>query len=365
MPTPQPQKSEGLLSRDLALGGVSLTQKALFAKHLAVMLRAGITITEALTIAERTASGRLQTVLRSVSRSVRAGRSFAEALAEYPKVFPGLFTHTARAGEAAGTLAENLEYVAIQLEKEKELRGKIRGAMLYPIVVLVATFILGLFFTFWILPKITPLFEGLQVRLPASTRLVIAMSNIVQEYGIVIAVAIAVLVAAIVWVVRQPFSRPATHWVLLRLPLARRMARGANLARFCRSLGMLLRSGLHIDEALDIAKETVGNQYYRAALDSASRRVAKGVKLADTIREVGGLFPMTMVRMIEIGEASGNLEETLLYLAEFYDAEVDQATKTLSSAIEPILLLGIGSAVAFLALSIVTPIYTITGSVQR
>jgi type IV pilus assembly protein PilC len=128
---------------------------------------------------------------------------------------------------------------------------------------------------------------------------------------------------------------------------------------------MLLKSGIHIDEALDIAKATVGNLEYQIALDTASRRVAKGVKLAETLRDHDVLFPVTVVRMIEIGEASGNLEEALFYLADFYDAEVDTATKTLATAIEPILLLGIGAVVGFLAISIITPIYSITGSVQR
>lgn len=350
---------------EISFGGTGLVYKALFAKHLAIMLRSGLPINEALQVAAGSAKGKLKKVLFNVLTSVSAGHTLSASLALYPKIFSQSFISAVQAGESAGTLEGNLAHQAIQLEKEKELVSKIRGAMFYPLIVLAAAFILGLGMAFLVLPKITPLFEGLKMNLPFTTRALIWFSHFVQKHGVILFLGIILFVAFFVWLVRQKFSRPVTHWLLLKAPFMGRISRNANLARFARTLGMMLKSGLNIDEALDITQKTVGNYYYQKFLAKVSLSISKGSKLSDNLQLASGLFPIMIVSMVKVGEESGNLEETLLYLADFYDAEVDVATKSLSTIIEPLLLIVIGSVVGFLALSIITPIYNITGGMKR
>lgn len=354
-----------LLQVDISLGKVSFSEKSLFAKHLSVMLKSGMTLSDALRVTKDSAKGGFKRVLKDVLRSVQSGRSLSDALKRHPRVFSELFVAAVFAGEASGTLVQNLSHLADELEKEKELHQKIKGALMYPSVVLIATAILGFALAFLVLPKITPLFTGLQVDLPFTTRALIWAANLAQENGLLIAVVTIVVVVGLVWLVRQKFSRPVTHWITLHIPVIKHLVRHAALARFCRTLGTLLGSGLTIGEALDVSQRTIGNYYYARSLQSIAKRVSKGSRLSSNLEKFEKLYPLAIVRMVSVGEESGNMEETLHYLADFYDSEVDTATKALSTALEPILLIVVGVVVGFLALSIITPIYDITGSIQR
>ncbi len=356
---------KSLLKREFSIGKVKLEQKALFAKHLSVMLKSGLPITESLSIAAESAQGKLKKVLEGVFTSVESGNSLSSSFARYPKVFSELFVSATEAGELSGTLEENLEGLAQQLQKEKELSEKIKGAMLYPIVVLSAAFLLGLAMAFFILPKITPLFEGLKMDLPFTTRALIAGSNFIQNHGTIFLISLFAFIAFMSWLLKQKFMHPITHKLFLKLPILRNLTKNTNIARFCRSLGTLLKSGLTIDEALDISKHTLGNHYYRNALEKVSTHVGTGTKLSVNLSGFDKLFPVMVTRMVRVGEESGKLEDTLLYLADFYEVEVETDTKSLSTVIEPILLIIIGLVVGFLALSIITPIYNITGGVTK
>ena len=359
------QQKRNMLQMDVSLGGVNLEQKVLFAKHMAVMLKSGLSIVEALNTAEESTSGKLKKVLGKVRNSVESGHSLADSLETYPRAFPEFLVSVTRAGETSGTLVENLENAAEQLKKEKELVAKLKGVMIYPVVVLAAAFVLGMGISFFVLPRIIPLFEGLSVELPITTRVLIAFSHVVENYGLYLFGSIVAGVVFLLWLIRQRFSRPVTNWLLLHTPIVGRIVRNSNLARFCRTLAMLLKSGLNIDEALEITKNTVGNYYYQRAVGNISKNIQAGTKLSANLEEYSALFPVIVVRMVKVGEESGKFEDTLFYLADFYEADVDNATKSLTTAIEPILLLTIGIIVAFLALSIITPIYDITGNIRR
>lgn len=350
---------------DIQFGRVSLVDKALFAKHLSVMLSSGISLGEALLIASTSARGKLRTVLTQVRESVESGQTLADSFARHPKVFSGLFVNATRAGELSGTLSDNLSNIAKELEKEKELRSKIVSSMVYPIVVLVAAFVLGMVLSFVVLPKITPLFEGLRVELPVTTRALISFSHFIQNNGVMFFISIVAAIGLFLWFIKQKFSHPFTHKIILKIPIIKSVTRNASLARFCRTLAMLLASGVRIDEALEITKGTTSNYYYRNILEAVTKRIRTGTKLADNLSLYKDFFPPLLTRMVQVGEESGKFEETLFYLADFYEGEVDTATKTLSTAIEPVLLIGIGLVVGFLALSIITPIYDITGNIQR
>ncbi len=357
--------SNGWLKKEISWGGVNLTQKALFAKHLSVMLGAGLTLTEALAVSIDSATGALRRTLTRVERSVESGSSFAEALTVFPRIFSGIFVSAVYAGERSGNLATNLANLARELEKERNLLSKVRGAMIYPAIVLVSTIGLGLTIAFFILPKITPLFRGLKIDLPFTTRWLIWLADFVDRRGLIFLVGFIVVVAFLRWLLHQGFMAPLTHWLILRSPGSGRLASNLNLARTASSLGLLLKSGINIDEALTITEKTLNNFYYRRALREVTSEVGRGLKLSDGLERFPKLFPRLFARMVRVGEVSGRFEDTFFYLADFYEDEVDATTKSLSTILEPILLLLIGFVVAGLALSIITPIYQITGNIRR
>lgn len=350
---------------DISIGGIPLGQKTLFARHLAIMIKSGLSLTEALQITYESSRGILQKRLESILHSVTSGRSFADSLLNHPKDFSGLFVSAVRAGEASGTLEQNLENLAVQLEKDQALISKVKGAMLYPIIVLCATVCLGLVVSFFVLPQITPLFLGMKQELPITTKILIQFSQLVQHSGAALLFGMATGIIFFVWLFHQKFTKPFSHWLFLHIPIIKEMTLAANLSRFSRTLGMLLRSGLRIDEALSILKDTSGNFYYHRVIELLESRVTKGGTLYENLENYPKLFPVIVTHMIRVGENSGKLDETLLYLGDYYETEVDNATKSLSTIIEPLLLIFIGCAVAFLALSIITPIYNITGGVKK
>ncbi|MFH1089113.1 MAG: type II secretion system F family protein [Candidatus Uhrbacteria bacterium] len=358
------QKKSGIFSWEINFGGFSLTQKALLAKNIAVMIKSGLTISDALDITADSMSGRFKMIIRHIQKSIEAGSTLSDSLKEYPKIFPPLFIGAVYAGESSGSLAENLENVAEQLRKEKELAAKIKGAMLYPIIVLIAAFGLGLAISFFILPQITPLFEGLKVELPITTRGLMWFSRLVINHGVVLLGGIVITFGVLGYVIKQKFSHPVTHWLLLNIPVIKPLVRNANVARFCRTLGTLLKSGLTINEAIVISSSTSGNFYFQRALTEISNRLVSGTPLSEHLSRYEKLFFKLVTRMIHVGEESGQLEDTLYYLAGFFEEEVDNDAKTMSTAIEPILLICIGLVVGFLAISIITPIYSITGNIN-
>lgn len=361
----QAEEKKSLLEVNISFKGVTAIQKIVFARYLAVMLKSGLTISEALTIIADQSTGKFKNIVLSVLHSVQSGNSLASSLKRFPKVFSGLLINSAYAGEASGNLDQNLNNVADQMNKDKELKSKLKAAMVYPVIVISATVVLGLAMAFVVLPKITPLFKGMDIELPWTTRLLIWFSSFIQNNTTVLLVGTAALIILFTWVVKQKWSKPVTHYLILKTPLVKNISKFSNLAVFTRNLSTLLKSGLNIDEAVRITKDTVSNYYFRKCLEKIAQHVGQGTKLSDNLSEYEEYFPKLVTSMIRVGERSGNLEESLIYVAEFYELEVDNSTKALSTAIEPILLIFIGLAVGGMALSIITPIYQITGNIQK
>ncbi len=353
------------LKREVGFGGAGLTQQVLFAKHLAVMLGSGLTLTEALPVSIESATGRMKLALREVLRAVESGTALSVALGDHGHVFPVLLINAVYAGERSGNLATNLASAALSLEKERSLLAKVKGALIYPVTVLVAALLLGLGLAFFVLPKIVPLFRGLKVELPFTTRWLIAFADLVDRHGLLLFFSIFGGLALIIFLAKQRFTQPVTHWLLLHLPGLKSIVSHTNLSRFAGAMGLLLKSGVTINEALEITERTLSNYYYRQAIHEVVTAVSQGTKIADNLERFPALFPALLTRLVRVGEVSGKLEDTFFYLADFYEGEVDSATKSLATSLEPILLLVIGLMVAGLALSIITPIYQITGNVRR
>lgn len=339
--------------------------KVTFAKHMSLMIRAGLPLDEAVRVLADQAKGRFRHDLQSVLKAVESGRALSEAFAEHPRTFSELTVAATRAGEASGTLEENLDSLAEQMTKNYELVRKIRGAMLYPILVLVAALAVGIGLSVFVLPRIIALFESITVTLPLGTRILLAFSRFVVAHGQAALLVAVVGLVSIYEILRLKAVRPFTDTVLLHLPVFGKMARNYNLGMAARTMATLLRSGLAIGDAFQVTANTLDNVPYKRALLKVREGTERGVPASSVLEEYEKLFPAIASRMIAVGERTGKLEETYKYLAEFYEDEVDVSTKNLSTLIEPVLLIVIGLAVAFIAISIISPIYSFIGSIQR
>ena len=346
-----------------SFGRVSVVEKVLLAKNLSVMIKAGLPLKEALDTLYDQSRGKLSKVLASVINDIDSGKSLADAIEKFPKVFPEYFTNIIRASEESGTLEENLEYLAEHMENDWTLKRKIRSAMLYPVFVLGATGLIGLGLAIFVLPKVTELFTSFDVALPVTTRMLLWVADVFEKYGVYIAIGAVIGVPLFIWFLKRKFMKPITHQIILHTPVIKNISRNLNLARFNRTLGVLLRSGIPIDRALGITVNTMNNYVYRKDLEEAAEEVQKGKALSVVLEDHPGQFPKLVTRMIKVGEGSGKLEGTLLYLARYFEEEVDNLTKNLTTILEPILLVIIGVIAGGLALSIITPIYQLTGSI--
>lgn len=357
------RKKIDIVTRISLMGKVHTIQIAVFAKTLALMLRSGVPIGKALAVSQETTSGRFKVVLDDVIRAVGSGNPFFASVAVYPNIFSPFFISTVKVGEAAGTLPDSLEIIAKELMKNRALVSKVRTALIYPMMIMTASVALGLIMSFFILPKLIPLLTLFRVDMPLPTRVLLWFANVMKNYGIIIIGGVAACVVAISILIKQPFIKPLTHSMILKIPILKRMVRAFNVSRFCRTLGTMVSSGISIDSALAITADATVNIHYRNAILIAAQRISKGTKLSASIEGQERLFPLLVVRMILTGEESGRLPEIFLYLADFYEEELDDATKAFSAVFEPLLICLIGGVVVFLALAVITPIFKITGSI--
>ncbi|KKW05793.1 MAG: GspF: general secretion pathway protein F [candidate division CPR1 bacterium GW2011_GWC1_49_13] len=348
------------------IGGVSFSEKFFFTKNLTVMLKSGIPISQVVdTLAIQAKSGAFKKILFQVSKDVTRGQSLEKSLRSYPNVFNQFYVSLIKVGEESGTLEDSLVYLVEQMEKEHELREKVRSAMLYPSIVLMATGGIGLSLAFFILPQIIGLFESLNVELPFTTIILIWVAKFLRDWGLIALPGMLALFIGLFFLVRSRWVKPAWHAFLLRLPTLGTLLQNISLATLTRNLGIMLKSGLTITSALETSAQVEENLVYQRDLMKISEEVRRGKSIETALTEGKYKeFPLFMVRMVGVGEKSGNLEENLAYLGDYFEDEVDTTTRNLATILEPVLLIGIGAVVAFVALSIISPIYSITGSIR-
>ena len=356
-PSPVNQWFKNLLLR------VPAQEQLVFAKNLSVMVKAGMPVPESLRMLQKeTKSRALKKILEQVISDVSNGQFLSASFEKYHNIFGDLFINIIRVGESSGTLSENLNYLADELKKKGELKSKIIGALVYPIVVLVATFGITGMLTVLIFPKILPIFKTLNVTLPVTTQILIAVSNILTNHGLT-AILTALASLVFLWLILKIQKvRDFYHHFLLRLPIFGTMIKDVNLANIARTLGLTMKSGVKIVEAISITTQTLSNLVYKEQLLKITENIQKGQTISEYLYPKPRLFPAMMAQMVSVGENTGNLSETLLYLSEFYEAELGDKTKNLSNILEPILMVVMGIIVGFVAISIITPIYEVTSS---
>ncbi len=343
------------------LNQVSFVEKILFAKHLALMIRSGLPLREGVaTIQKQVKNKNFKQILDNIVKRLDNGEPLGETLAQYPEVFNPLFYNIVSIGEASGSLEQNLEYLSTHLEKRHELQRKVLSAMIYPAIILLSTSALGIILVTFVLPKLTTLFRRLDVELPFTTKVLIWLSEFIQNSGLFVLLGLGGLCLFFYLIFRLKSVKKWGHRMLLRIPIVGAFVKKINLALFSRSLGTLLKSGVSVIEALNITADSVSNLTYQKEAEEISLRVQRGEQMSKYLSENENFFPATFHRMINVGEKTGNLGQSLLYLAEFFEDEVDNTAENLSTLVEPALLIGVGLAVAFVAVSIITPIYQIT-----
>jgi len=337
----------------------------MFAKRLSILVKAGVPILEALNLLARQARTRSQRAMfAALIRDVENGQYLSKSMLQFDKVFGDFAINIIRVGEVSGTLHENLNYLAEELKKKQILRRKIVGALVYPIFIVFATLGIAGMLTVYVFPKILPIFHSLNFELPFTTRALIAVSDFLVQYGWWVLGGVAAAVIAFTLALRLMPVRLLVDRIFLKMPIFGSISQSYHMANLSRTLGLLLKSEVMIVEAAAITANTLNNLVYRRELRVVSENLRKGEKISTHLFKREHLFPPMMSQMITVGESTGNLSETLLYLSDIYEHEVDEATKNLTSLIEPVLMIFMGVIVGFIAISIITPIYGITQNLQ-
>ena len=340
---------------------MSTQEQIIFAKRLAILVKAGVPLLQALAmLRDQSGSSGSAKIMESLRRQVEQGQSLAGSMAQFKSIFGNFAVNIVRVGEISGTLTQNLQYLADELKKKQELRRTIVSALVYPSFIVVATIGIAALLTTYVFPKILPVFQSFKSQLPWTTRALIAISGFMEYYWLYLIFTIVALAIAW-WLLMQACSiKKYVDRNFLRLPIIGALFSNYYIANFTRTLGLLLKSDVGIIEALQITGDTMSNRAYLQSFDSIAAGVARGQSISEGMQKDKLLYPSVVMQMVSVGEMTGNLSSSLLYLAEIHEDEMNGMTKNLSASIEPVLMIIMGIMVGFIAISIIAPIYGIT-----
>lgn len=348
--------------KNVTYSRMSTKDQTFFVKRLSFLVKAGIPILDSLMmIKDQTKKKGYAKILDKVISDVANGQNLSTSLAKFPSMFSEFSINIISFGESSGILSENLDYLADELKKKQQLRKKVVGAFVYPIVVTFATFGITGFLMIYLFPKIMPVFQSLHMKLPLSTRIVIFLSNFIRFNGLYIFGTLVFSTLGFIYLLKRSQTfRFYFDKTILKIPIVGDIIRDYNLANSTRTIGLLLKGGVTVSEAIPIAEKTSSNLVYREEFRNLALTINRGDKISMYLNKRPDLFPEILSQIISVGERSGSLSNSLIYLSELYEAQVDDFTKNLSSLIEPALMIFMGILVGFIAISIITPIYSIT-----
>ena len=339
-------------------------EKILFARNLSAMLTAGLPLMRALSVLGRqTRNAKFISLLSTLATDVRRGSSLTEALSSHPKVFSPLFIAMVRSGEESGQLPKALLTISEQMERMHTIKKKIKGAMIYPAIIIVAIIGIATLMLTQVVPTLAQTFEELDADLPATTRAIIGVSDFLLNNTVLALLLFVVVVGGIIMGLRTKRGKRMRDWVFIKIPLVGGIVKEVNAARTARTMGSLISSGVDMLSAISITSEVVQNSYFREILDTAHDEVERGKPLTRPFAEHEDLYPPLVGEMIAVGEETGQLAEMLGRLADYYEEEVARRTKDMSTVIEPFLMVIIGAAVGFFAVAMITPIYQLSENI--
>lgn len=346
------------------LSRVTLLDKMFFARNLAVMVSAGLSLTKALgALAEESANPKFKEVVRDIAATVTKGKSFADSLRAHQKIFGDLFINMVEVGETTGKLTLVLKLTASQMKKDHDLKSRVKGAMMYPTIIILALIIIGALMMVYVVPTLTQTIKALGVALPPTTQLIIFISDLLANYAVYVLIGALIFATACWQILKIKKVKEQIHKLVINLPVFGQLIKKLNIARFCRTLAYLIVSGVPITRSLEITSSVLGNSVYRKAVFASSSEVQKGKPLNEIFKNYPKIFQPLVIQMIQVGEETGKLSDLLLRLAMFFEEDVNNTTKNLSTVIEPILMVVIGAAVAFFAISMLQPIYSSLGNI--
>ncbi|MBU0618833.1 type II secretion system F family protein [Patescibacteria group bacterium] len=347
------------------LSSVPIVEKATLCRYLSTMMKAALPLPRALEIIITDTKNRLlKKILEDVQYGLRKGQSVSAGLSRFPHIFDPIFITLVKAGEESGTLEQTFEYLGQQLMSSYELNQKVKGALTYPAVVLTAMVSVGVAMLTFVLPKIGEVFLSLNLKIPAATKLLLTFSKWMGDHSGLVVLASILSVVGVVLAFKYKPTRQMITAILGRLPVISRLLQQLDLARFCRTLSVLLKSSVPIVEALNISSEAFSYKKYRRFAQTFESQIKEGKSFSIILEAQRKIFPSIMIQTIKAGEESGSLEMVLLDLAGFYEREIENTLKRLVSLLEPILMLIIGAAVGAMVISIIAPIYSVVGNLQ-
>ena len=346
------------------LNSVSEHQIIIFTRNLSSMIRAGLSLAKSLNIlAKQVTNKRFQEVIASLEEEIRKGKPLSQACSEYPNIFPKLFVSMVEAGEESGKLSESLKIIADQMEGTYKLKQKVKGAMIYPGVIISLMIIIGVLMLVYVVPGITATFKDMNVELPLFTKILINTSDFLKNNILATLIGVILVVAAIYSFYFSRAGKRIFDFIVLRLPVIDNLVKETNSARITRTISSLLASGVPYSEAVSITRDVVQNGYFKDILTSAIDVVEKGGTISSVFMQNTNLCPAFVAEMAIVGEETGKLPEMLMEVAIFYEESVDQKTKNMATIIEPVLMITIGIVVGFFALAIIKPIYSLMDNV--
>jgi len=345
----------------LTFGGIKQTEIVDFTRQLSTMITAGLTLTEALHILHQQSEPAMQKMIGELLREVEGGSTFSNALAAQGKKFSAVYIQLVKAGETAGVLDNVLNRLADNLEKQREFNAKVKGALIYPMIVIVVMLGVGMVMMVFVVPKLTEMYTEMKIELPLVTKLLIATSNFMKNmWWLIILGAIGGSFAFRAWVATKT-GRHSFDKIMLKLPVMGVLRQKILLTEFCRTISLLLGAGISVLQALEIIAAAMDNVLFQDALADASKEVEKGVPLSQTLMRYD-FFPPILPQMIAVGEETGKIDEIMGKLGKYFESESEHAVKNLTAALEPMIMIVLGLGVGTIVIAIIMPIYNLTSN---
>lgn len=343
---------------------VPFVEKYLFVHHLQIMTNAGLSIVSSLhVLSQEVKNKKLKKIITEIKAEVETGKQLSEVLTRYPKIFPRIYVSMIAAGEVAGKMEEALTQISNQMKKSQLISSKVRGAMIYPLVIIVAMIGISLFVVFYILPKIMVMFEDVDAELPLSTQVLVALTKFAQNYWWLVLIVVSIIIISFIRLMKTVAFKHAIHSINLRLPILGSIVKKINLARFTLTLSSLLASTIPVVDAVRISSEVLGNVIFRKNLLEASESLKRGEALSEVLARYPATFPPMVIEMIMVGEQSGRMENMLVELSEYYNNEVETTMNNFTAIIEPVIILMLGFGVAGIAVAVIMPMYSLAQNI--
>lgn len=351
-------------SFSLSFSAFKTHEKITFARNISSMLEAGLALSRAIEVISRqTRNVKTKKIIDDINQKIKSGSSFSSALETYPKIFNSLFVSMTKAGEESGNMSDAFKNIAGQLEKSYLLSKKIKGAMVYPGVIIAAMSIVGFFMMTYIVPTLSKTFKEIGVELPKSTQFIIGLSDFLQNQTLAFFGTLFISITIFVLFFKSSVGKKILDIILVKAPLFSELTKQINSARTARTLSSLLKAGVPYLQAIKITKGVVSNHIYREILEKAEKKVETGDKISQVFMDNEKYYPPFVGEMVAVGEETGELSEMLLKVAEFFEEEVEQKTKNMSTIVEPLLMLIVGVVVGFFAISMISPMYSLVDNI--